>query len=351
MPEEKLNWIVLAGLLHDIGKLMERGEIFSEARDDPHCTAFCPSGRDGRPTHLHAAHTRRFCEWLAERFSCLRGTDAADWKDWCAGHHQHDKGAEASVIRLGDRLSAREREPGDYYRRRIHQKTRLEPVLERVSISEGGERLSTRHRYPLRPLTLRKADLFPGPASVFGVREMPEAGGAIDDPAGWTHLVSDEPLTSDYEALCSGLMADIKALAGQNPDLDLEALIVSLMTLLERYTANVPSASNVRHPDISLFDHLRTTAAIAQALYLYGEKEGRFPVDISGDDETARWSLVCGDFSGIQKFIYNLTNKGAAKGLRGRSFYVGYFCRLCSIIPGASSICSSRPICGSGFTR
>jgi CRISPR-associated protein Csm1 len=179
-------------------------------------------------------------------------------------------------------------------------------------------------------LTLEKEDLFPAPAAVLGVQEMPEAGGVIKDPAEWTHMVSDTPLTSDYEALCHGLMADIEALAGQNPDLDLESLILSLMTLLERYTANVPSAANVRHPDISLFDHMRTTAAIAQALYLYGEHEGRFSVDIAGQDETARWLLVCGDFSGIQKFIYNLTNKGAAKGLRGRSFYVGYFCRLCA---------------------
>lgn len=32
--------------------------------------------------------------------------------------------------------------------------------------------------------------------------------------------------------------------------------------------------------------------------------------------------LVCGDISGIQSFIYNITNKNASKSLKGRSFYI-----------------------------
>ncbi len=330
MSNDKLNSIVLAGLLHDIGKLLERGEIFPEVRNDPHYTGFCPRNDHGDPTHLHAAHTRRFCEWLSERFTCLQRGEMADWKDWCAGHHQMDKGAEASVIRIADRLSAREREPGEYYQRRIHQRTRLEPVLERVSISGGDGGLATRYRYPLRRLTTRRADFFPAPGEDLGVRPMEGAEGAVPDPARWTHLIAEEPLKADYAALAQGLMAELTALSTAHPDLETDALTVSLMTLLERYTANVPSATNVRHPDISLFDHLRTTAAIAQALYLAQEQENHFPVELGPADDTIRWYLVCGDFSGIQKFIYNLTNKGAAKGLRGRSFYVGYFCRLCA---------------------
>jgi CRISPR-associated protein Csm1 len=40
------------------------------------------------------------------------------------------------------------------------------------------------------------------------------------------------------------------------------------------------------------------------------------------DLDTAKWRLVCGDFSGIQDFIYNIVSAGAARGLRGRSFYI-----------------------------
>lgn len=39
-----------------------------------------------------------------------------------------------------------------------------------------------------------------------------------------------------------------------------------------------------------------------------------------------KWRLVCGDFSGIQAFIYRITSKGAAKALRGRSLYIQLLC-------------------------
>ncbi len=44
------------------------------------------------------------------------------------------------------------------------------------------------------------------------------------------------------------------------------------------------------------------------------------------DLDTAKWRLVCGDFSGIQDFIYNIVSAGAARGLRGRSFYIQLLC-------------------------
>ncbi len=329
MADETLQQIVLAALLHDIGKLLERGEVFSEVRDDPHYTGFCPAGPGGRPTHLHGAHTRRFCDWLEERFECLQNFPRNGWKDWCAGHHQTDKGPQASAVRIADRLSAREREPGEYYRRQIHQKTRLEPVLERINLTRDDRGIMTRYRYRLCRMEMEKTRLFPVLGEELGAPAMPDAQGGLDDPKQWRHLLAEKPLIEEYAALCRGLMDEIEALSRQHPDLSADALIRSLLTLLERYTANVPSATNVRHPDISLFDHLRTAAAIAQALWDHHREEERFPTVLAPNDETPRWLLVCGDFSGIQKFIYNLTNKGAAKGLRGRSFYVGWFCRLC----------------------
>lgn len=338
MKHENLDWIVLAGLLHDIGKLFERGEVFSDQRRDPFYTEVCRRDRDGRISHLHAAHTLAFCDWLEERFDCLQADANRDWKRWCAGHHRDDEtGPEHSVIRISDRLSSSEREEGDYYQARIHQRTLLEPVLERVFLEGHGAvgREYTTHRYPLSRLDSEREHLFPVPGEILGLKSMENPGAAVVNPGAWVHLVAEAPLKEGYAALCEGLMREIDALSRQCRTLPLKDLLVTLMTLLERYTANVPSATNLRHPDISLFDHLRTTAAIAQGLYLYQEHEARhhgktFPVILPEKDDTVRWILACGDFSGIQKFIYNLTNKGAAKGLRGRSFYVGQFCRICA---------------------
>jgi len=329
MENEKLNHVVLSGLLHDIGKMLERGEIFPDARKDSHYLSVCKQGK-GYPTHLHSAHTAAFCDWLEDRFTCLKNSPVSNWKIWCAAHHRNDETEfEASLIRLADRLSSSERDEGEYYRRDIHRKTLLEPLLERVFLEENSDNQATHHRYPLIRLSSDRESLFPKTAGELGLSQMTHPESEIGSSATWEHMIAREPLVEAYENLGKSFLDEIDSLAAACPDISLDHLLITLMTVLEKYTSNVPSATNIRHPDISLFDHLRTTAAIAQCLYLYHRHQDNPKTGLE-DEREAKWILVCGDFSGIQKFIYNLTNKGAAKGLRGRSFYVQFFCRICA---------------------
>jgi len=90
--------------------------------------------------------------------------------------------------------------------------------------------------------------------------------------------------------------------------------------LLQDYAWCIPSGYWKNVPDVSLFDHARTTAALAACL--------------AADDRSIEWcktiqkenGTVClllgGDLSGVQSFIYNIASSGAAKSLRARSFYV-----------------------------
>ena len=91
-----------------------------------------------------------------------------------------------------------------------------------------------------------------------------------------------------------------------------EAFFTTLFHILMKYTSQIPSAAYYSVPDITLFDHLRCTAAIAENLYM-------------GDGENLL--LVGGDLSGIQDFLYSVrareeeeSQAGAARRLRGRSF-------------------------------
>lgn len=322
--------IVLAALLHDTGKLFERGELFKEARTDDFYLDMCPEAKDvPNHTHLHAAHTRRFCDWLEERFDCLRSLDDKSWKDWCGAHHKNDEhGLEPTVIRLADRFSSSERDEGVYFKKGVHQKTRLEPVLERVNLSANSA-LATKWRYDLYPIGMGRDSIFPKRAEELDLKVQSEAEDSFRDPTQWNHLLSEDKLISEYQDLGNALLSEIESISDQNPQIGLEHLVTTLISLLEKYTANVPAATNVRHPDISLFDHLRTTAAIAQSLFLHQMNLGGTTQDIQLKDDY-KWMLVCGDFSGIQNFIYNLTNQGAARGLRGRSFYVQFFCLSCA---------------------
>jgi CRISPR-associated protein Csm1 len=80
---------------------------------------------------------------------------------------------------------------------------------------------------------------------------------------------------------------------------------LSLLTLiLEKYG----SCLSFGEQNIALIDMVRSTAAVASAL-----------VD---DPKAQNISLIAGDLSGIQKFIYTIASDGALKSLRARSFYL-----------------------------
>ncbi|GHV44890.1 type III-A CRISPR-associated protein Cas10/Csm1 [Synergistales bacterium] len=105
----------------------------------------------------------------------------------------------------------------------------------------------------------------------------------------------------------------------------------SLLDLLEGYLTFVPSSTNLsEQPDISLFDHVKITAACAAAIYLYFDETGvtdykdalfnRKKADKFYDEKA--FLLFSFDISGIQDFIYTISGTDALKSLRSRSFYL-----------------------------
>ena len=78
-------------------------------------------------------------------------------------------------------------------------------------------------------------------------------------------------------------------------------------------------------PDISLFDHSKTTAAIAACLYKYHSENDNLSIENVKNREIPKFRLLCGDISGIQKYIFDLSEggvKGAGRILRARSVYI-----------------------------
>ena len=94
-----------------------------------------------------------------------------------------------------------------------------------------------------------------------------------------------------------------------------------LLYVLEKYTTFIPAMVSENN-DISLYDHLRTTSAIALCMYYYHQHELDEDIvsKIKSDDK--KFLLVGGDISGIQDFIYTITSKGTLKLLRARSAYL-----------------------------
>ena len=108
-----------------------------------------------------------------------------------------------------------------------------------------------------------------------------------------------------------------------------ESWINSLLCLLESYLSAFPSSTNAAEsPDISLFDHLITTAAIGVCIseYLNAEGETQYQkILFDGEQqfmEQPAFLLYSADFSGIQKFIYTVASEKALRSLRSRSFFL-----------------------------
>lgn len=122
-----------------------------------------------------------------------------------------------------------------------------------------------------------------------------------------------------FFAVKSQVQGDIKALwekakenVGNLQRDDINVLAENILNILFRFAVAVPSSGKTR--DVSLYDQAHTAAAIAVCLY---------DSKTSGEACAEDFRLIGGDFSGIQKFIYQIVSKYAGKNLKGRSFYLG----------------------------
>lgn len=104
--------------------------------------------------------------------------------------------------------------------------------------------------------------------------------------------------------------------------------IDSLLSVLEANLSYVPSSTvKTEVTDISLFDHVKLTAALSACIYDYiQENEGSYKdvLQEKSNEFYSKKAFLIGalDFSGIQNFIYTITTKNALRTLRARSFYL-----------------------------
>ena len=133
-----------------------------------------------------------------------------------------------------------------------------------------------------------------------------------------------------------------------------------LLSILEKHTTFIPSETNqmdllngqeiLRDPDITLYDHLRTSAMIGASAFEYvkdvDEVYAKAPKDASDYNRLLQlcesqnpFLLVLGDISGVQDYIYTISSKGALRSLKARSFqleliqevFVNHFLNDCGL--------------------
>lgn len=127
-----------------------------------------------------------------------------------------------------------------------------------------------------------------------------------------------------YEQIRSKMVDTIKGIDNLKNE-----YINSLLSVMEAYLSYIPSSTAIGElSDISLYDHLKMTAAYSSCIYQYLKE--RKIVDFKKQlysnakdfyNEKA-FLLFSMDISGIQQFIYTIHSEKALRMLRSRSFYL-----------------------------
>ena len=259
-----LGYLPLAALLHDIGIFRMRG-------------------RDSDTSHQEQSFA-----FVHEDFTDFFSPCGEDFKAAIRDHHTQGMTLIEKQVILADRLSATE-SPDDE-----KPVTPLVPILSRLKSAKKPDK---EYGYTPTPLRFDSATVIPTQA-------------ASVDP----HVYAT--LWQEFRDAFG------KATAGKKYT---PALYQTVVALIHKYTARIPSETgDATESDISLYDHLRTTAAIAACI-------GRELTEVSDvdavlDDLESSDQKICalikGDISGIQNFLYHILSDGAARQLRGRSFYL-----------------------------
>mgnify|MGYP001381103706 CR=1 FL=1 len=257
--------LYLAALLHDIGKFIERSKSY-EVED--------------KFKHIEVGHpicSAQLLDVLKKKSQYFQSFND-DLIHLVLYHHEPRNDWE-TIIQLADWLSSSERKEGDTQEK--YYTVPLRPVFSRLFDQQQSE-----YGYSLAPLSISSG--FPEKKPTVTINQ--------------------------YKKMVDIFLDELSAVDNET----------QLYFLLEKYLWCVPTQTTNHNQDISLFDHAKTTAAIA--LCLYDEYKAGHLTSESLKQMTKssdnHFMLINGDVSGIQDFIFNIPSKGAAKTLKGHSVYI-----------------------------
>lgn len=251
----------LGALLHDIGKLIWRAQKIKEGDN-------------------HEKLGEEFIREHLGKVACLRNDIEYIIK---AANREHGKIWSADVIAAQEREDSEDKAPRRY----------LEAVTNRVEFEGGCKKTKSEKYWYYYPATLsiKKENNFP-----------------INSKKKLDNYEHNETKYINYHnKLFEDFKCELQLLIKED---DFNSFVSTFYFLLEKYTARVLSAGYLSHPDISLFDHSRITAALSICF-----EEG---------ENQKECLLIKGDIAGIQNYIYSGIREMSdiAKRLRGRSFTI-----------------------------
>ena len=301
--------VSLAGLLHDFGKFTNRSSNYVKNIKNKEYKTF-----------KHSVLSKEFICFLEENNIIESSELLENLKELVLKHHESENFSKANlsvknieneklqrignIIASSDNYSASERrdEPVEDDKENIWwMKKPLNSIFETISLkNDVNEKKTSNFAYKLNTLNYE---------AIFSK----ELTNKTDKDSFREN--SEEEL---YKHICS-FFEEIKKIDSNSYDI----FFSQLYLLMEKYMWCIASDTQINISDISLFDHLKSTSALALASYKYHKENNILENGAQPSIETEQFKVLVGDVSGIQNFIYDgIKSEGAAKTLRGKSFFV-----------------------------
>jgi CRISPR-associated protein Csm1 len=287
---EVRTWLAVGGVLHDIGKLIDRagkGEASEQEKN--------------QFRYPHAVYSYKFLKEL------LEGKVSKEVEEIILSGSYHHKPKPRNLYHLAQHIadlcasserSRRRDEISRIYGIQSREERRLKSIFGLVELDGPKQIDLDLYEYELKPLDLNKETIFPK-----NIAEERRTEGKIE-----------------YEKLLDELKKQLQKLDFREP----EKTLTKLYYLLYKYLWCVPASTydkergTEHYPDISLFDHSRVVGALVSGLWTdYNIQRLRYGMN------AVEFLLIEGDITGIQRFLYQLSNtNGVGKRLRGKSFFL-----------------------------
>lgn len=311
MPQEiTIYHIAIAGLLHDIGKLVDRAKYAKEAPGVNDYLNRCQQRKNKKGNTYYAYGHAKWAEWFIRKFIMDRVPENKQ-DTWdliatlAASHHRTESITDpnirkvAELIQYGDRLQAStDREQAvwgwAYLRRPLYSPLNV--------IHFGSQTENISWQLPLQSIDYKQ------------YQSMNLENESLD---------YKKP---KYRNVYDNFVKDLEFIIDEykNDKLNLRQMTDALDSIIEKHCWAIPANTIEANPMTSLHMHSKVTAAFAACLWMLHTK---YPEVTVGELSVKKDGLLLlgGDICGIQDYLYDFNpehSKGVAKSLRARSIKV-----------------------------
>jgi len=291
--QKEYNSVILAALLHDVGKLLHRitgVAEFKGAHQDlgaDFVSGINEFAEDGKYKNMNFFSKFIKDDWVyKDKLEQSIRKHHSGYEPW--GH----------IVHKADSYSTKER-------------------------FEEGEGVTT---YPPKGHVITLRSIFSTvclgkdrPSEIFGYK-----ASMLDSVESFPEEKKSKLEGDETSLLFTQFMNELQKLNFEEPDF--EKFYNTLHSIFEKYLWCLPCHTHPKIADVSIFDHLKSSSSIAACLYMYHSDKNTLKVKYIKQDNEKKFLLVGGDLSGIQRYIYQISaitgEGGVAKRLRARSFYI-----------------------------